>query len=516
MSKRYLYGAAVQGIQDFIFATGKLREIAGASEFVESVCTTIFEEALGRPLDDQERIINAAGNIRCILNEEDCRKVVRNFPFQVGKQAPGLTISQAVVPFEGEFDKTPFDTLQKNLDTQRNKPKATFRTAWMAAERSRRTGMAAEGKEGGDYLSREELLKRNDADHTRLATYFTDSEWIPAGIFPTDIEKITGKDDAKDGWMAVIHADGNGLGSQIISMMKDPNLAGKELIETYRDFSLKLDEATKHAAKDAFYNAFGYIESYSSRKPIPMRPILLGGDDLTIIIKADKALEFTRCFMQAFEEETVKAFADIKYEPIKSGLTICAGIAYIKPNYPFHYAVKLADDLCKHAKKIAKNIDANRPPSCLMFHQVYSSFIGGYTEMAERELSSTSGRFDFGPYFINLTHKGDHWSVAELQCNYRRLQKDKSQDRRPESQEHNSLKSRLRQLITLYTDGEIDAAKQDFDRIKTLKGCDEKLFELGMHDSIFTRGKYSPALDLINMANLHQEEPTHKKQTEPA
>jgi len=42
MSK-YLYGASVQGIQDFIFKTNKLQEIVGASEIVKNI-SHIFED----------------------------------------------------------------------------------------------------------------------------------------------------------------------------------------------------------------------------------------------------------------------------------------------------------------------------------------------------------------------------------------------------------------------------------------------------------------------------------------
>ena len=44
---QYLYGAAVQGIQSFIFQTNTLREIVGASELVEEICTKMFAEQLG-------------------------------------------------------------------------------------------------------------------------------------------------------------------------------------------------------------------------------------------------------------------------------------------------------------------------------------------------------------------------------------------------------------------------------------------------------------------------------------
>ena len=39
---KYLYGASVQGIQNFIFQTNKLIEIVGASELVEQIYITIF------------------------------------------------------------------------------------------------------------------------------------------------------------------------------------------------------------------------------------------------------------------------------------------------------------------------------------------------------------------------------------------------------------------------------------------------------------------------------------------
>jgi hypothetical protein len=43
----WLYGAAVQGIQGFIYQTNELKDIIGASELVEEICTLEFAEALG-------------------------------------------------------------------------------------------------------------------------------------------------------------------------------------------------------------------------------------------------------------------------------------------------------------------------------------------------------------------------------------------------------------------------------------------------------------------------------------
>lgn len=45
---KYLYGASVVGIQQFIFQTDKLKDIAGASEIVQQICTRKFSETVGR------------------------------------------------------------------------------------------------------------------------------------------------------------------------------------------------------------------------------------------------------------------------------------------------------------------------------------------------------------------------------------------------------------------------------------------------------------------------------------
>lgn len=100
----YLYGAAVQGIQSFIFQTNELKDIVGASELVEQICKTDFEEFA----KNGEIILHAAGNIKCIFKDEnECKNAVLNFPEKVMEKAPGITISQAVVAMKGKFASFP-------------------------------------------------------------------------------------------------------------------------------------------------------------------------------------------------------------------------------------------------------------------------------------------------------------------------------------------------------------------------------------------------------------------------
>ena len=52
---KYLYGASVQGIQQFIFQTNELKDIVGASELVESICTELFKKVVGKDGKKQTR-----------------------------------------------------------------------------------------------------------------------------------------------------------------------------------------------------------------------------------------------------------------------------------------------------------------------------------------------------------------------------------------------------------------------------------------------------------------------------
>ncbi|KPA16359.1 hypothetical protein MHK_003417 [Candidatus Magnetomorum sp. HK-1] len=126
--------------------------------------------------------------------------------------------------------------------------------------------------------------------------------------------------------------------------------------------------------------------------------MILGGDDLTVICRADLAIPFTKSFLKNFEIQTFKH--------IKKKITACAGISFVKVKYPFHYAIDLANQLCTYAKKISKEKYIQNKlayvPSSIMFHKIQSSFIESFSDIKKRELKADASNVDFcfGPYFI--------------------------------------------------------------------------------------------------------------------
>ncbi|OIP02311.1 MAG: hypothetical protein AUJ98_01645 [Bacteroidetes bacterium CG2_30_33_31] len=409
-NKKYLYGAAVQGIQGFIFETNKLKEIVGASEMIEHICTNLFYEVVKTNKDDKKIILGAAGNIKYIFEDEQkCRDFVRIFPKSVMEYAPGINISQAVVKFEGEDYSDKIQDLENLLKAQRNKVPLSNEIGFMALERARRTGGVAKEFSKDEAIDEAASQKLKSANNIKLFEKMAGFE-PKASELSFDIEEMT--KSGKNSWIAIIHADGNGLG-QIIQNH------GKEMTQKgiFPQFSKAIDDATKAAVKKAFEEV---VLSDSEKKAkaenpkyrYPIRPIVIGGDDLTVIIRADLAFEFTKVFLSQFELESEELFKNLDLSEYKQGLTACAGIAYIKESYPLHYGLHLAEQLCSDAKKRVKAVNKEgkmidpkynqMPKSALAIYKVQESFVEDLKILKERTLTTDTGLSYYAcPYLLD-------------------------------------------------------------------------------------------------------------------
>ncbi|MDY0141567.1 MAG: hypothetical protein RBR97_06710 [Bacteroidales bacterium] len=487
--KKYLYGAAVQGIQSFIFGTNKLQDIVGASELVNEICDKAFEKFEG----SGKSIVRAAGNIKHIFTEiHECEKAVREFPKKVMEIAPGITISQAVVTIETDFEEA-VNLLEEKLKVQRNRPYNSTTLGLTGIRRARNTGMPAVKEEGKDYLDIATLKKRKvafNANSKLCSKIFGDINKIEEKI-TLQVDKIPSKND----WIAVIHADGNGLGLVVQKIGKDENLL--------KEFSENLNEATVNAAQEA-YKVVNDKYKLIELDFIPIRPIVLGGDDLTIICRADVAIEFTRKFLEEFENQTKQLLGDV----LKKGnlsfdkLTACAGISFMKSSFPFYYGYNLAEDLCKKAKEDAK--DKNRlqqglAPSCLMYYKIQDSFIERFDDLIERELTASGTSFKFGPYYLDETK--DRWTIDKL------IEVSKELN----SKEGNALKSHYREWISVLFENS-QLAQQKLKRMKTTfegkKVCSLiKELESQKRDNLY----HSPVYDVISLHTVINQETDNTK-----
>ncbi|MBR2127773.1 MAG: hypothetical protein IJ940_02760 [Bacteroidales bacterium] len=476
---KYLYGASVQGIQDFIMKTNELKPIIGASELVDRICTSMFDEFTSRCKDRVENIVRAAGNIRVIFHsKDDCAEAYRNFPRKVMLAAPGITISQAVVCLEDDCEyAAAADELEVRLKVERNRPVRPLYPGLLGMMRAQKTGEPAVAYEHDEYI---DLATRRKNDALRIGRQ-QDYSALVEKAFGRQVEKLLVDNDelaGERGWLAVVHADGNGFGRIVQKLGGDKVLFPK--------LSVGIDECTRDAFRDAVANMF------SEQDIIPIRPLVLSGDDVTFICRGDIALEFTDRFLECFETMTKERMSEFAKESeqyadlLSSGLTACAGIAFMKPSYPFFYAYDLAESLCHAAKVDTKAKSSGQVPnSCLMFYKIQDSVIYDWKNMAERELGYKGGTFLFGPYYTEKVFD-DRWTVADLLNVSMSLKSN------------NNIKTAVRKWISLmYSD--TGKAEQYAERVRLVNGAraSELFAKVTVHE-----GERCPAYDVLTCVTL--------------
>lgn len=446
---KYLYGASVQGIQEYIYATNDLQEIIGASEIIDSLGRKfkdkqegdgaifgIFDKLREKGLVEQI-LLNAAGNFRAIVEGEDnLQKIVRDLPKKIMQSAYGITISQATAPYKDGDYETASKELEKKLKIQRNRPSIPLDMSINFMRLAPKTARPIVKFSGDDVLDISSVQKREAHASWFRKRRKENDKFMEIKEF----SQISNKKNK----LAVVHADGNGLGVLVKNLTAEVNKNNNTGI--IAKFSEALDKATK----EAFVNAKEKTKAALGKDSLKIKELILSGDDMTAVCDADIALEFTKNFIDEFEILTDMAKPDIKRK-----LTMCAGIAYCNEKFPFHYAVKLAEDLCSAAKKHSKNKyvkdqEKDIAPSCLMFHNIQSSNFQRWGKFIEDELTiggrrkgyTADGerireiRCDFGPYYLGDTTKSKNEPKVENFINLAKIYRSE-----------NSPKGKLREWL---------------------------------------------------------------------
>lgn len=190
-------------------------------------------------------------------------------------------------------------------------------------------------------------------------------------------------------WLAVVHADGNGLGQVFLDF--DKFTSGND---NYRDKLNQFSAALDRCTEQAFCAALAVLKARGQDKVLPIVPLVLGDDDLTVVVDGRQALRFTKTFLDEFERRTAAnecVSGILSQATNQAKLTSCAGIAIIKAHFPFHAAYELAEGLVKEAKAFAKDPSRKRPPfSALDFHILYDAS-GPDLERIRAELEVDAG-----------------------------------------------------------------------------------------------------------------------------
>lgn len=407
------------GNQRYIFATNKLRENVGASELTYQIGTKVIEEAineiesrgfkieniLGEPeigtkVNDQETqtevILASSGKALILTADEITAKKIVSFVTQKALlDMPGLTVHGAIHEVK---DITSAELLNQAIgkahvklgDIRYKMPSnlQRFQRLPFAAECSSSNLPAEKLYVHDSVKSKEEKRPHSLVSITKQKKSRDGKNRLENEVrnFEPDLYFAKNSNDLDErfedtNWFAVIHADGNGLGQLFLNFKDEVGaITGRDYIEKYRKFSLGLDECTIKATAFALKNLqTAYRANRENKKKdsieVPAVPLVLGGDDLTIICDGQYSIKFTKDFLNKFVEETkanpkIQEVFTINGKQNEFSCGISAGIAIIKPHFPFHQAYSLAEELLQSAKK-AKKI--SMALSAFDYHVLYDS-----------------------------------------------------------------------------------------------------------------------------------------------
>lgn len=391
---------AAKGIQSYILASDKLRDMVGASNLVADL-PDFFEDllqSLGLVKDNDYRVMSgAAGNARILIrNPVVARQALSIWPLLTAERYPGLPVASGMADYPAEaFTLEVMDKAERMLRADRQILFPTYPLAGPAVFRYPRSGRPAETwgrtKDGETGLDAETLAKI-DQDETekqeithRLFPSIRNLTAKPRyEAFPLDFEEMAGDRN----YLAVIHADVNGLGKVLDGLRREAaSLKNEALFERFAAFSTCMSLASETALRETILaNPDLYL---------PCRPLVCAGDDLTMVMPAAHALHFVRDYLENLEKEANQGLVDINIRT-DAPITAAAGVAFVKKSFPFAQSYELCEGLCKFAKDESK-----REQSAIAFWRITDATAGGWEEVSRREATGVDGlRLTCNPYLV--------------------------------------------------------------------------------------------------------------------
>ena len=442
----YLVMLQTNSNQPFIFSSPRLREQIGASFEITLLSRWVKEEAekllKQKPLPTSFWVSDSSGKVivRFTNDEGAPKNLAKQLILEVTLRAltdgPGLDVTGVFI--EATSNTVDADDLQE-LDrvfleySLNRRPAAARFPQFPFLERGSESALPASASLG-DLKFSQESLQRNNFDESsplslpsrvkrafastsrkqqvddvqeRLAKQGKELKQEPQ-LDPTKLAAAfqDGEEfeDAKDmlSSVGVVHIDGNGVGA----IMRDLGCAHRAVqkvgVSTTSDeetteeskglqsFIMEVNRRLDNVVKDAIALSWYYVQELTPDTVVPIVPVLVGGDDVTVYTDGRYAIPFAEAYIRHYEKLTKdddllsvlaivaggkKADAPERdhfeiddYIIQNPGpLTASAGVAIVGRNFPFHIAYDLAEGLVKRGKKLGKK-KGEVPCSTIDFH----------------------------------------------------------------------------------------------------------------------------------------------------
>lgn len=543
-----------RSIQRYIYSGNKLRTNVGASYIVDRVFFDVLIDGVLKELFPEDKFSSdddawdfskdeatpwqemnsccvayvGGGNALLLFDstKEDKRvEVVKKFTRKLLTERPGLKVGTAL----GELEIVDGKLKQENIDELYTKLKANQNNIFPAVNvpytgltlSCEINGEAANfyGKFGaGDakFYSQETAVKFKFAEDAnknlreRFGKIFSLKGFDARSDFnfPFEVEKL-GQQDGEN-YFAIVHVDGNNMG------LKFQTCTG---LDERRKLSREIRRKTEGAFADLLAKIIlmkdsgGFDDALDLEKNfLPIRPLIIGGDDVTFLCPANMAILFTKTLIEFLDAETPDDASEHLTAKISRHMDACAGIAILPTKYPFFRGYELAEQLCDSAKKSMrelaqeKNLSAEenlRGSSWLDFAILHGEQAPTLEQIRATEYRGVHGRkLHFGAYRLcndAAKHKRDRLHNLEnlLSCTTQLP--------------HVMANNKIKELRGILQRGDDDAKKF----LRQLEVLEQKLPvvpDWSEFEETFWRNASTPYVDAIELLDFYSEEVAEKWQ----
>ena len=448
-----------RSIQKYVFSCNKLKTNVGASYLVDGIFNDLMQniilpkynlkmpdiswkksDGIQIVKDDTieaEIVYIGGGNMLILINkfpEEDdnlklCCDIVSSWSLEILKKAPGLKTGAAI----GMMDVSE-DAFKDSLDDMYVQLKQNQNTVLPQVDLPY-TGLTLECDISGktadtfDWVDKKWIAKEVKA---KTDAYKYASEKVRYEYedilnneydFASELEKIGCKEG--ESYISVIHIDGNNMGVKF-SKCKDS--------QERKKLSLTVVKIVQNAFRELIqsiideYDSKAYDEALDKRdliddkgkKLLPIRPIIIGGDDITFVCPARVGIEYAKRFIEAVnkqdflnDEQYKRMSKEIKEEKeeneknesmkISKTMSCCGGVAIVPLKYPFFRAYQLAEHLCGSAKTKSRQDDS----SLIDFAILYGEMTPSLEQLCRYQYVAPEGYLHYGPYYIKKNSDED-------------------------------------------------------------------------------------------------------------
>ncbi|HMX29020.1 MAG TPA: hypothetical protein PKC13_25770, partial [Blastocatellia bacterium] len=299
--------------------------------------------------------------------------------------------------------------------------------------------------------------------------------------YPDELDHL-GRESGEQSYIAVVHADGDGMGQKIKEIgdkdehcITDENgsyaTANRCYISALRVFSQSVEVAAQAALKTTLSGLLNAIDvndlsishnggadwiapiKLTEKKSengyyVPFRPIVFGGDDVTFVCDGRLGLALAKVYAEEFAKETSNRAC--------GKLTACLGVVLVKAHYPFARAYQMAEQLLKSAKTYRRKIKDDYSEwsnACVDWHFALTGLFGSLGDIREREYQVKDGSLLLRPLTLNNNPKDKHRSWLVLGNILKQYQKDWGERRNKMKALRESLRSgpdAVKEFMALY------------------------------------------------------------------